>query len=211
MPRAETSRAVAPYDQQLQQNPLWDMQRRMNAEFNRMLRDPFGALTTSFGGGNDASFGLDTFGGSNFNQQLNSMMMVPAMDVRDCGDKLCVSCELPGLRKEDVNIELHRNRLTISGQRKEEAKREGENWITQERRFGKFSRTIAVPEGVRPENVSAQFNDGMLELSIQKPPPAEPVHRIQLQGGQQQQQQQQQPTTTQGGQQQQQPSKESTK
>lgn len=166
MPRAQTH-AVAPYQQQ-SQNPLWDMQRRMNLDFNRMLRDPFGALTT-----------LDTgnvFG--NLDQQMNAL--VPAMDVRDCGDSICVSCELPGMRKEDVNIELRGNQLTISGERNESTRNEGENWITQERRYGSFSRSVPLPEGVRPENISANFGEGMLELKVQKPQPSEPVHRIQL-------------------------------
>jgi HSP20 family protein len=166
MPRAQTH-AVAPYQQQ-SQNPLWDMQRRMNMDFNRLLRDPFGALTTLDSG---SMFG-------NLDQQMNAL--VPAMDVRDCGDCICVSCELPGMLKEDVNIELRGNQLTISGERNESQKNEGENWITQERRYGSFSRTVPLPEGVRPENISAQFGEGMLELKVQKPLPSEPVHRIQL-------------------------------
>jgi len=167
MPRAQTH-ALTPYEQQ-SQNPQWDMQRRMNLEFDRVLRDPFGALTAF-------DSGLNTFG--NFSQQMNAM--VPAMDVRDCGDSICVCCELPGMRKEDVNVELRGNQLTISGKRDETTKNEGENWITQERRCGSFSRSVALPEGVRPENISTQFGDGLLELKVQKPQPSDPVHRIQF-------------------------------
>lgn len=167
MPRAQTH-AVTPYEQQ-SQNPLWDMQRRMNLEFDRMLRDPFGALTT-------LDSGLGTFG--NLSRQMNAM--VPAMDVRDCGDSICVSCELPGMRKEDVNVELQGNQLTISGQRNETTKNEGENWITQERRHGSFSRSVTLPEGVKPEHISTQFGNGLLELKVQKPQPQDPVHRIQF-------------------------------
>jgi HSP20 family protein len=168
MPRAATH-ALTPYEQQQQQNPLWDMQRRMNADFNRLL-SPFGALATTWG--DETPF----FG--NIAQQMNAL--VPAMDVRDTGNAIAVSCELPGLRKEDVNIELHSNRLTISGQRSEQSKSEGENWISQERRFGNFSRTISLPEGVRPEDIHADFANGMLELTVQKPQPTDPVHRIQF-------------------------------
>jgi len=167
MPRAQTH-ALAPYEQQ-SQNPLWDMQRRMNREFDLMLRDPFGALTTFDGGFNSLG---------NLSQQMSSL--VPAMDVRDCGDSICVSCELPGMRKEDVNVELRGNQLTISGKRDETMKNEGDNWITQERRYGSFSRSVTLPEGVRPENITTQFGDGMLELKVQKPQPSEPVHRIQF-------------------------------
>jgi len=154
----------------LSQNPmrgLWDMQRQMNQEFDRMLSNPFGALTTLGSG----------FG--NFGRGFGEMgaQMMPAMDVKDCGDSLCVQCELPGLRKEDVNIELVNDQLIISGQRDDSWKQEGENWVAQERQFGSFSRAIPVPEGCKPEDISANFGDGVLELRVLKPN-TEQRHRI---------------------------------
>jgi HSP20 family protein len=142
------------------------MQNRMNQEFDRLLRNPFGALTNF----------EDTF--RPLERELGAL--TPAMDVKDCGDTLCVQCELPGMRKEDVNVELRNNQLTISGQRDNTWKSEGENWVSQERRFGSFCRSIPLPEGCKPEDISAQFNDGLLELRVVKPQPTNPVHRIQL-------------------------------
>jgi len=173
MPRAQSSAvATVPTGAPHQHQQLWGMQRRMNQEFERMLRDPFGALT---------SFDSDLLGGSGgFGRELGQMM--PAMDVKDCGDNLCVQCELPGLRKEDVNIELHENQLTISGKRENTWKQEGENWVSQERQWGSFSRSIPVPEGVKPEDITANFGDGVLELKVHKPASMrEQRHRIQLQ------------------------------
>lgn len=170
MPRASSS-ALATIPQQGPADPIWQMQRRMNQEFDRLLRDPFGAVAAPL-----ADFG--GMMGGDFGRQMGALM--PAMDVKDCGDSLCVQCELPGLRKEDVNIELHNNQLLISGQRDDSWQQEGGNWISQERQFGSFSRSIPLPEGCRPEDVSAEFGDGVLKLKVLKPAPSHPVHRIEL-------------------------------
>lgn len=164
MPRAHSGAlSTVPQGNQGNYNdPLYQMQRRMNQDFDRVLRDPFGAMTT-----------LGSFDAMNANW--------PSVDVKDCGDSLCVQCELPGLRKEDVNIELRNDQLVISGERSNTWKSEGENWVSQERRFGSFSRSIPLPEGCKPEDVSAQFGDGVLDLKILKPEQhRKTTHRIQI-------------------------------
>ena len=61
--------------------------------------------------------------------------------------------ELPGLRKEDVNIDIRNNVLSVSGETKQEEQRSEAGWAVRERRFGKFSRAIPLPEGIKVSNI----------------------------------------------------------
>jgi HSP20 family protein len=170
MPRAPQSTALAHPGAAggvALRDPLWDMQRRINSEFERFWQNPWALADPR-----------STFG--NLEQTMSSL--VPPMDVRDTGDSLVVHCELPGIRKEDVNIELQEGNLTISGKRENAVeRRDGDRYMYQERQWGTFQRTVALPENCKPEDVKASFQDGVLEVNITKPKmPQQNVHRIQL-------------------------------
>ncbi|KAL4066186.1 HSP20-like chaperone [Scleroderma yunnanense] len=90
---------------------------------------------------------------------------------------IIASFELPGLKCEDVSIEVHQNRLTVSGEfHKTETHEEG--YIIREQRQGKFSRTIQLPAGVKPEDVKAKMENGLLSITFPKEMPEQQPHRI---------------------------------
>ena len=98
----------------------------------------------------------------------------PPLDVFQDKDQLFVKCELPGMKKEDIEISLHENTLTISGQRKHEREvKEGEGFRS-ERFFGRFHRSVTLPLLVRADNVTAQYKDGILAVTLAKAEEAKP-------------------------------------
>jgi HSP20 family protein len=94
----------------------------------------------------------------------------PRVEAFQKGDKFIVRAELPGLKKEDVNVELTDDALTVHGERHEEHEEEREGYYQSEREYGEFHRTIPLPEGVIGETAQANFRDGILEVTMQAPP-----------------------------------------
>jgi HSP20 family protein len=98
----------------------------------------------------------------------------PALDVYEDKDNLLVRAELPGMRKEDIDISLHENVVTISGERKNEKSHEGANVSRQERFFGRFTRSISLPKSVDHSRVKAGYKDGLLTVTLPKVEEAKP-------------------------------------
>lgn len=99
---------------------------------------------------------------------------VPAVDLYENKDNFTVKCEVPGMKKEDIEISLHEGFLTISGERKrEEKKQEGEVYRT-ERYEGRFSRSLALPSKVNSEKINATYKDGVLTVVLPKAEEAKP-------------------------------------
>jgi HSP20 family protein len=97
----------------------------------------------------------------------------PAMDLYQTTDDIVAMVELPGMRKEDIEISLHDGMLTISGERKEE-KAEGEKAARTERFVGKFRRSISLPTRVDSNKVNATYRDGILTVTLPKAEEAKP-------------------------------------
>lgn len=104
---------------------------------------------------------------------------VPAMDLVEADDHFVLKADLPGLSEDDVAIEVQDGTLTVSGERREEHEQEERGWHRVERRFGRFSRSLALPDGVDPEGVTASFDNGVLEVRIPKPEERKP-RRIEI-------------------------------
>jgi HSP20 family protein len=94
---------------------------------------------------------------------------VPAMDLVDTGDAFVLKADLPGLSESDVNIEVHDNVLTVSGERKSEHEDRKGAYYRVERSYGSFRRSLTLPEGVDPEAVTATFDKGVLQVTVPKP------------------------------------------
>jgi HSP20 family protein len=92
----------------------------------------------------------------------------PALDVTTNNEELVVKASLAGWRPDDVEITLTGTTLTISGEMKEEERREQDSWILNEIRRGSFSRTLELPEGLVGERATAGFENGVLTLRIPK-------------------------------------------
>ena len=102
----------------------------------------------------------------------------PALDLYQSNDNVVAVVELPGMRKEDIEISLHDGTLTISGERKRETSSNGENAERTERYIGRFRRSIALPTRVDAGKVSATYRDGILTVTL---PKAEEVKPKQIQ------------------------------
>ncbi len=114
---------------------------------------------------------LDAF--TNESQQFLSGWM-PTVDLYEDRDQLVVKAELPGMRKEDIDISLHGDVLTLSGERKEE-KTTGEAQTYRAERFlGKFQRTFTLPSTVDTNKVQASYKDGILTVTLPKAEEAKP-------------------------------------
>ena len=94
---------------------------------------------------------------------------IPATDVVENDNEYVLRADLPGLSESDVNVELDDNVLRISGERKSEQEQRTEGYYRIERSFGRFSRALTLPEGVTAESINAAFDNGVLEVHIQKP------------------------------------------
>lgn len=94
---------------------------------------------------------------------------LPAVNVEETADELLLTVELPGMRQEDVELELENNVLTISGTKQESRERsEDRRYHLWERRFGSFQRSFTLPRTVNAEEISASFQDGILHIHMPK-------------------------------------------
>ena len=94
----------------------------------------------------------------------------PRVEAFQKADRFIVRAELPGLKKDDVEVELTQDAVTIRGERREEREEEREGYFHTEREYGGFYRAIPLPEGVIAESAEATFRDGLLEISMQAAP-----------------------------------------
>ena len=107
---------------------------------------------------------------------------VPPMDLVETDEDLVLRADLPGVKGEDVNIEVKDGTLTVSGERRAEHEEGSEGFYRVERAFGTFSRSLSLPRGVDPDAVTADFTDGVLEVRIPKPEERKP-YRVEIGAG----------------------------
>lgn len=121
--------------------------RDMQSEMNRMMAQMFGRTPQM--------------------PAAESTGWVPTVDVATRDDDLVIRAELPGMKREDVDISVQDGVLTISGERKEEEEHKDKGYLIKERRYGSFSRSMTLPEGTDEEKIKARFEDGLLEVTVQ--------------------------------------------
>ena len=98
----------------------------------------------------------------------------PALDLYQNNDNIVAAVELPGMRKEDIEISLHDGTLTIAGERKSQSGSDGDSATRTERFTGKFRRTITLPTRVDANKVTATYRDGILTVTLPKVEEAKP-------------------------------------
>jgi HSP20 family protein len=108
---------------------------------------------------------------------------LPAIEVSENNGQLQVHADLPGLRPEDVKVEVTNDSLIIHGERKIEQEHKQGGAYRSERRYGEFYREIPLPEGVNPEQAKAQFRNGVLEITVPVPQQASNRRQIPIQSG----------------------------
>jgi len=116
------------------------------------------------------NFGLGHASGS-------STAWMPQVETFRRGDKLVVRADLPGMRKEDVNVEVDDGMLTISGERCDEHDEDGSDFYRSERSYGQFYRAIPLPDGIDTDQCDASFKDGVLEVTLAAPKTPERKNR----------------------------------
>jgi HSP20 family protein len=154
--------------------------RRFMEDMDRLASDfGFGSslLSPSFFGQESGTQGLQQQEGRGSGLQT---FWNPQVDVFQRGDQIVVRADLPGLKKEDVSIEIDQNTLTIRGERRQELEDRNEGFYRSERSYGTFQRSIALPEGVTPDDAQASFNDGVLEITVKTPRSQQRSKKIQI-------------------------------
>ena len=106
----------------------------------------------------------------------------PTIEAFEKDSRLVTKVDLPGLKKEDVKVEVTDSRLTISGERKREVEEKKDNVYRSEREYGSFYRAIPLPDGVKLQDVKATFSDGVLEVKVPLPVRSEArVRKVEIQ------------------------------
>jgi HSP20 family protein len=109
---------------------------------------------------------------------------VPALDVWETENEIVYALDLPGIPEDTISVELDEGALTVTAERERTQEQSEERFYRSERRYGTFSRTFSVPQGVSESDVHADYQDGVLEVHIKKPEQPKPK-RIQVGSGQQ--------------------------
>jgi HSP20 family protein len=157
-------RAVSPFS----------LMRRFGEEMDRLFGD------FSFGGGVASGFGRE-FGRL---ADLEGSMWLPQVEAFERGGKLIVRADLPGLTKDDVNVDITDDAIKIHGERRQEKEEDEEGYYRSERSYGSFYREIPLPSGVNHEEANASFRDGVLEITLPAPARQSSSRRIEIGGSQ---------------------------
>jgi HSP20 family protein len=150
----------------------WDPARELDA-----LQGDMNRLFDSFFGRRD--------GGATVANGYGSRRWIPPMDVVETEDHLVLRADLPGLDRDDVEIEVKDGILTVSGERKAQHEEKREGFHRVERSFGRFSRSLELPKGIEAARIEASFDRGVLEVRMPKPAERKPT-RIEIRSGDEQ-------------------------
>jgi len=104
-------------------------------------------------------------------------LWIPPVEVEEKDGEFHVRVELPGMKKEEVKVDLAEGVLTIDGERKHDEQRKEKDYYRTERSYGRFVRTITLPEGAKLDTAKALFADGMLEITMKVKTPETPALR----------------------------------
>lgn len=140
----------------------WEPRREQRCELNTVREQMDRLFSEAFGRGWNAEEGL-TLGA-----------WVPPVDVYETADSLILKADLPEVKKDEIDISIDENRLTIRGERHAEKEVNQENYYRSERNYGTFSRSFALPPTVNAEKVDATFTGGVLTLTLPKLEEAKP-------------------------------------
>jgi HSP20 family protein len=107
-------------------------------------------------------------------QSLSTSSFAPAVDVYEDEHQVTLKIEVPGIDEKDIDVRVENNTLTVTGERKIEKEEKEENYRRVERQYGSFTRTFTLPPTVDTENVAANYEKGVLKISLPKKAEAKP-------------------------------------
>jgi HSP20 family protein len=105
---------------------------------------------------------------------VSAASFVPPVDIYEDDHQIVLKLEVPGMKQEDLDIQLENNNLTVRGERKFEKEEKEENFHRIERRYGSFYRAFTIPNTVNPESVKADYDAGVLRIQLEKKAEAKP-------------------------------------
>jgi len=129
------------------------MQDRMN-RMNRLLREPYGPEGPE--------------------EALTTTSFAPPVDIYEDEHNITLKLEVPGIDEKDIDVRIDNNTLTVHGERKIEKEEKEENFRRVERQYGSFTRSFTLPSSVDPQQVSADYNQGVLKIKLAKKAEAKP-------------------------------------
>ena len=113
--------------------------------------------------------------------QAGNGMIVPKLDVSESKDVVEITAELPGVKEKDVDVSVTSNILTLKGEKTESKEEKDKDYSLVERSYGSFARSLPMAFDINPDDVSAEFGDGVLTITIKKPPEiAEKTKKIEV-------------------------------
>ncbi len=139
-------------------SPLANLRGEIDRLFDSFVREPLGGLDWPFG---------------------SERGWTPAVDIAEDEKEVTVRAEIPGMDPKDLDVTISGTHLVLAGEKKESTEQKGKDFYHSESRFGAFHRSIPLPEAVDPDNVEAEYADGVLVIHLKKSPSA-PVKRIQV-------------------------------
>jgi HSP20 family protein len=116
----------------------------------------------------------DSYSGAGQDEALTTSSFAPAVDVYEDEHKVSLKIEVPGIDEKDIDVRVENNTLTVHGERKIEKEEKEENYRRVERQYGSFTRTFTLPQTVDTENVSANYDKGVLKITLPKKAEAKP-------------------------------------
>jgi len=148
----------------------FSMMRRLSEDLDRMFEN----------------FGIGrSFFPTDFWQSGREAMMAawsPRIEMSEEDGRVRISADLPGVKREDLDVEVTDDAVTIEGERRHERTMEERGYYQSERSYGSFYRSIPLPEGVEPEAATAEFKDGVLQIEIPTPARKSRTHRLEIKG-----------------------------
>jgi len=126
---------------------MTDFRSEVNRIFDSFMREPLGTLSETFGSRN---------------------RWAPSLDISQTDTAVTVQAELPGMDSSEIEVTVTGDRLTISGEKKETVEKANQDIFHRETRYGSFSRAVQLPASVDPQQVSADYANGVLTVSLKK-------------------------------------------
>ncbi|HUY80711.1 MAG TPA: Hsp20/alpha crystallin family protein [Acidobacteriaceae bacterium] len=122
--------------------------------------------------------------GTGENELVSTASFVPPVDIYEDAHNIVLKLEVPGMKQEDLDIQMENNNLTVRGERKFEKEEKEENFHRIERRYGSFYRAFTIPNTVNPDSVKADYDAGVLRIQLEKKADAKPKQiKVQVGGG----------------------------
>lgn len=112
--------------------------------------------------------------GNGDRSESTTRMWAPRTDMVETADNYEIHLDLPGMSKDDLKINMQERQLTVSGERRHEARNEDDEFVRVERAFGHFHRSFTLPQSIQEDNIEAAYEDGVLKITVPKAEESKP-------------------------------------